>query len=205
MDMNKAYVLKKEACAPQWHVIDATDKVLGRLATQIAFMLRGKDRSSFTPYVDGGDYVVIINCEKIKLTGNKWKDKIYKRYSGWRSGIKETTAEQMREKKPEDLLHLAVWGMMPKNTLSHSLVKKLKVYAGPHHPHQAQIETTLQQGSTKAALPKGIRVGPKPVESDEIALVTPKAKTAKAKTSASKISDVKKVTKKIVGTKKFTK
>ena len=142
MDMNKAYVLKKEARQPQWHVIDATDKVLGRLATDIAFKLRGKDRAGFTPHTDSGDYVVVINCEKVKLTGNKWADKVYKRYSGWRSGLKTTTAEQMRAKKPEELFHLAVYGMMPKNRLTDALVKKLKVYAGSEHPHAAQIETS---------------------------------------------------------------
>lgn len=142
MDMNKAYILKKEAREPQWHVIDATDQILGRLATDIAFKLRGKDRPGFTPHTDSGDYVVVINCEKVKLTGNKWADKVYKRYSGWRSGLKSTTAEQMRDKKPADLFHLAVYGMMPKNKLTDALVKKLKVYAGSEHPHAAQIETS---------------------------------------------------------------
>ena len=154
MDMNKAYVLKKELRAPQWHLIDATDKVLGRLATEIAFKLRGKDRACFTPHTDSGDYVVIINCEKVKLTGNKWADKIYNRYSGWRSGLKSITAEQMRDKKPADLFHLAVYGMMPKNKLTDVLVKKLKVYAGSEHPHAAQIETSLKAATSRVGAPK---------------------------------------------------
>ena len=157
MDMNKAYVLKKEERAPQWHLIDATDKVLGRLATEIAFKLRGKDRACFTPHTDSGDYVVVINCEKVKLTGNKWQDKVYKRYSGYRSGLKETTAEQMRDKKPADLFHLAVYGMMPKNKLTDALVKKLKVYAGSEHPHAAQIETSIKETTNRMGVPKFVK------------------------------------------------
>jgi len=141
MDMNKSFVLKKEARTPKWHVIDASGKVLGRLATQVADILRGKDKAEYTPHTDSGDYVVVINCEKIALTGNKWKDKKYVRFTGWRSGLKETSAEEVLQKHPERLIEMAVKGMLPKNKLNRRIIKKLKVYPGAEHPHKAQVST----------------------------------------------------------------
>lgn len=139
MDMNKAFFLKKEDRKPQWHVIDAQGQVLGRLATRIADMLRGKDKAHYTPHTDGGDYVVIINAEKIVLTGKKWTDKTYETYSGWIGGLKVLTAAQMHAKNPEKIIELAVKRMLPKNILNRQVIKKLKVYAGADHPHIAQV------------------------------------------------------------------
>lgn len=139
MDMNKTYFLKKEDRAPKWHVIDAQDQIVGRLATQIADILRGKDKAGYTPHADAGDYVVVINCSGIKFTGDKWNQKIYKRYSGWRSGLKEITAKRMYAKDPGIIMSEAVRGMLPKNKQSSQLIKKLKTYAGAEHPHKAQV------------------------------------------------------------------
>jgi len=141
MSMNKTFFLRKEDCKPKWLVIDASDKILGRLATQVADLLRGKGKAEFTPHTNCGDYVVIINCEKIKLTGNKWKDKVYKTYSGWRGGLKEKTAEEVFEKDPTKIIRLAVKRMLPKNKLSNEVIKRLKVYEGGEHPHTAQLNT----------------------------------------------------------------
>lgn len=140
MDMNKSFYLKKEQRAPQWHVVDATDKVLGRLSTEVADLLRGKKMPWFTPSTDSGDYVVVTNCDKIKLTGNKWADKLYTTYTGWRSGQKERTAEQVFKRDPRDIIIHAVKGMLPKNKLNRAIIKKLKVYVGGEHPHQAQVK-----------------------------------------------------------------
>lgn len=139
MDMNKCFFLKKEDRAPKWHIIDASGQILGRLATQIADILRGKDKPEYTPHADAGDYVVITNCEKIVLTGNKFEDKIYLSYSGWRSGQKERTAKELYKKDPSLLIKYAVKRMLPKNRLSRQVFKKLKVYVGDQHPHVAQI------------------------------------------------------------------
>ena len=141
MDMNKSFVLKKEARDPQWRIIDATDKILGRLATEVADILRGKNKPEYTPHTDSGDYVVITNCEKIRLTGNKMKDKIYVSNSGWIGGKKEKSAEDVMRKDPARLIEYAVKGMLPKNKLSAQVLKKLKVYVGDKHPHKAQIAT----------------------------------------------------------------
>ena len=139
MDMNKSFFLKKEDKDPKWRVIDASGKVLGRLSTEIADVLRGKDKPQYTPHTDAGDYVVIINCDKIRLTGNKWKDKFYARYSGYRSGLKLTSAEDLFKKDPTELIKKSVKGMLPKNRLSRQMFKKLKVYVGSEHPHKAQV------------------------------------------------------------------
>ena len=142
MSMNRAFFLRKEDRDPQWRLIDAQGKVLGRLATEIAEALRGKDKPDYTPHTDGGDYVVVINAEKITLTGNKLngkKGKIYARYTGYIGGYKETTAKDMMENNPERLIEKAVKGMLPDNRLSRQVIKKLKVYAGSEHPHKAQV------------------------------------------------------------------
>ena len=139
MDMNRTFFGKKEAHTPAWRIIDANGKILGRLATEIADALRGKDKPQFTPHADMGDYVVIVNAEKIKLTGKKLEEKVYKRHSGWIGGLKEATVEEMMAKDPSFVITHAVRGMLPKNRLSRQVIKKLKVYAGPKHPHMAQL------------------------------------------------------------------
>ena len=142
MDMNKTFFLRKEDANPQWRLIDASGKVLGRLATEIADILRGKDQAEFTPHTHSGDYVVVINADKIVLTGNKLNDKVYLSYSGYMGGQKSKTAREIMEKTPGKLIELAVKRMLPrtnKSALSRSTLKKLKVYAGAEHPHVAQI------------------------------------------------------------------
>jgi large subunit ribosomal protein L13 len=139
MSMNRSFVLKKEERKPQWRLVDAEGKVLGRLATQVADALRGKDKPYYTPHTDSGDYVVVINADKIVLTGRKWEDKEYVRYSGWSSGKKVATAKEMKEKHPTQIIELAVKGMLPKNKLNRQIIKKLKVYVGAEHPHTGQI------------------------------------------------------------------
>jgi len=122
----------------KWVLMDAENQILGRLATQVAMRLRGKHLPNFTPHVDVGDFVVVVNAEKIRLTGNKWGQKIYYRHSGYMSGLKETTARKMNQEKPEHMIRLAVRGMLPKNRLGRGLLKKLKIYRGGEHPHEAQ-------------------------------------------------------------------
>jgi large subunit ribosomal protein L13 len=122
----------------QWYVVNAQGKVLGRLASEIAKVLRGKNKPIFTPNADAGDFVIVINARGLRLTGKKLQKKIYYRHTDHPGGIRERTAEEMLEEKPEDLMRLAVKGMLPKNRLSRRLVTKLKVYAGPEHPHEAQ-------------------------------------------------------------------
>lgn len=139
MDMNKTFNLRKEDSKPKWRVIDAEGKVLGRLATQIADALRGKDKVTFTPHTDGGDYVVVVNAEKVVLTGRKIDQKEYLSYSGYMGGQKVHTPRDFFKSKPTKVVELAVERMLPKNRLSSQIIKKLKVYAGPNHPHKAQI------------------------------------------------------------------
>ena len=134
----KTYHAKAGEIAPKWHVIDASGKILGRLSTEIAHLLRGKTKPTYTPNADTGDFVVVINAEKVEMTGNKWNEKNYYRHSEWFGGIKSLSAKEMREKKPEFIITEAVKGMLPKNKLSRKLIMKLKVYAGPDHPHGAQ-------------------------------------------------------------------
>lgn len=121
-----------------WYVVDAQDQVLGRLASQIAHRLRGKHKPEFAPHVDNGDFIIVINCEKIKVTGTKMTNKLYRRHSGWVGGLRTTALGDMLREKPESLIMMAVRGMLPKNKLGHAMLKKLKVYAGPEHPHTAQ-------------------------------------------------------------------
>ena len=128
----------------RWYVVDATDRALGRLASQIASRLRGKHQPIFTPHADTGDFIIVINAEKIRLSGRKWHQKVYYRHSGYIGGLKSITAKKLREKKPENLVRHAVWGMLPKNRLGRKLYKKLKVYAGENHPHEAQQPQPLE-------------------------------------------------------------
>ena len=139
MDMNKAFFLRKEDRKPKWHLIDAEGKVLGRLATQIANLLSGKSKAIFTPHVAGGDYVIVINAEKVKLTGNKLDSKIYQRVSGWMGNKKEITAKQVLKTNPTHVIEHAVKGMLPKNKLASLMRQNLKLYIGKDHPHEAQI------------------------------------------------------------------
>jgi len=132
------YSAKKSDIDEKWWLVDAEGEVLGRLATQIAARLRGKHNPLFTPHVDSGDSVVVVNAEKIVLTGRKWAQKKYYHHSGYIGGLKEITAKKLLEKQPEDLIRFAVKGMLPKNRLGRTLLKKLKVYAGGSHPHEAQ-------------------------------------------------------------------
>ena len=151
MDFNKAFYQRKEDRDPQWILVDAKGKVLGRLATWIADTLRGKNKPIFAPHTDWGDYVVVINADKIVMTGNKMRDKIYDRYTGWMGGYKEATAREVMEKHPTRLVELAVKRMLPKNKLNDKIFKKLKVYAGSEHPHAAQITTSEAARAKKAA------------------------------------------------------
>ena len=134
----KTFALKKEEVQRQWFIIDASDKVLGRLATKVADRIRGKDKPTFTPHTDGGDYVVVINAEKIKVTGNKFNDKKYYKHSLYPGGLKTKTFREVIEKNPERVIEDAVKGMLPKNKLGKSMVKKLKVFPGPEHDHESQ-------------------------------------------------------------------
>jgi large subunit ribosomal protein L13 len=122
----------------KWHVIDADSKVVGRLASRVASVLRGKDKPIFTPHVDTGDYVVIVNADKVRFTGNKLEQKVYYHHTGFIGGIKKETAKDIMKENPERIILSAVRGMLPKNRLGRQIFKKLKVYSGPDHPHQAQ-------------------------------------------------------------------
>ena len=139
------YSAKNSDNKGKWWFVDAKGEVLGRLATRIASRLRGKHNPLFTPHADTGDWVVVINADKIVLTGKKWEQKNYYRHSGYIGGLKTTTAKELIEKKPEDLIRFAVKGMLPKNRLGRKLFKKLKVYAGEKHPHQAQMPEIMEQ------------------------------------------------------------
>jgi large subunit ribosomal protein L13 len=127
-----------------WYVVDAESKTLGRLATQIAEVLRGKRKPTYTPHVDVGDFVVVVNAEKVAVTGKKLEDKRYWRHSGYPGGIRSRTLGDMLEKRPEEVIRKAVKGMLPRNRLARQQLRKLKVYAGPEHPHQAQKPETLE-------------------------------------------------------------
>jgi large subunit ribosomal protein L13 len=128
----------------QWYIVDAQGKILGRMATEIARVLRGKNKPIFMPNTDAGDFVIVINARGVKLTGKKLEQKVYYRHTNYPGGIRERTAAKMLAEKPEDIIRLAVKGMLPKNRLSRKLVTKLKVYAGPEHPHEAQKPQPLE-------------------------------------------------------------
>ncbi len=134
----RTYQQKPSEVQRRWFVVDAQGKVLGRLASRVAAILRGKHKPTFTPHVDGGDFVVVVNAEKVKLTGRKLQEKVYYWHTGYPGGIKSATAAQMLERKPEWVIQKAVQRMLPKNPLGRRMLKKLKVYRGPEHPHAAQ-------------------------------------------------------------------
>lgn len=135
----KTYSLKAKEVERRWHVVDAEGRLLGRLASEVAQLLRGKHRPTFTPHMDNGDFVIIVNAAKIKVTGDKLRQKIYYRHSGYPGGLKETTLARMLETRPERVLQAAVKGMLPHNRLSRRILRHLKVYGGPEHPHEAQV------------------------------------------------------------------
>lgn len=145
MNMNKIFFLRQEDQDPRWLVIDARNKVVGRLATQIADLLRGKGKPSYTPHSDAGDYVVVINAEKVVFTGDKMEDKEYVWYTGFIGGQKTRTAKQVMAKDPSRILMHAVKGMMGSTKLGKAQLKKLRIYVGAEHPHQAQITTQAQK------------------------------------------------------------
>jgi large subunit ribosomal protein L13 len=128
----------------KWYVIDAEGQTLGRLATEIARILRGKNKPQYTPHVDVGDFVVVVNAEKVVVTGKKAEQKVYRRHSGYPGGMKETSYERMLERRPTEILRKAVYGMMPKTRLARQQFRKLKIYAGPEHPHAAQNPQKLE-------------------------------------------------------------
>lgn len=140
----KTYMAKSETAEHKWYVVDASGKTLGRLATKIAHVLRGKNKPEFTPHVDTGDFIIVINAEKVIVTGNKAKGKIYENYTGYPGGLKSISFEKLQAKFPERIIEKAVKGMLPKNPLGYAMFSKLKVYAGPNHPHMAQQPKVLE-------------------------------------------------------------
>ena len=140
----KTYSAKTETVKRDWYVVDADGKTLGRLASEIARRLRGKHKPVYTPHVDTGDYIVVVNAEKVRVTGNKEKGKVYYRHTGFIGGIKSITFEKLIAKKPEMVIETAVKGMLPKNPLGRAMYRKLKVYAGPEHNHTAQQPKALE-------------------------------------------------------------
>ena len=140
----KTFIAKEHEIEKKWYLVDGTDKVLGRLASEIAIILRGKNKPIFTPHMDAGDYVVVVNADKVVLTGTKLEQKTYYRHSGYVGGLKKTTAQEMLQKKPENLLKSAVKGMLPKTSLGRRQLSKLKIYAGPDYPHEAQKPERLE-------------------------------------------------------------
>jgi len=141
--MMKTYQAKKEEVTRDWVLVDAEDKILGRLASGIAHRLRGKHKTIYAPYMDTGDFVIVVNADKISLTGKKLTDKVYYHHSGYPGGIKAITAGKLLREKPAEVLRTAVKGMLPKNTLGRAMLKKLKIYAGGDHPHEAQCPRIL--------------------------------------------------------------
>jgi large subunit ribosomal protein L13 len=142
--MNKTYLPSQDSTERNWYVVDATNQRLGRLASEIAMILRGKNKPHFTPFMDTGDFVIVVNAEKIAVTGKKRTQKLYRRHSGRPGGMKTETFAKLQGRIPERIIEHAVKGMLPKNTLGRQLFTKLKVYAGPNHPHQAQKPNVLE-------------------------------------------------------------
>ena len=152
MTINKTFSPKPSDIEREWFVVDATDLPLGRLASEIAQRLRGKHKPTYAPHVDGGDFIVVVNAEKVAVTSDKSQSKIYYRHSGYPGGIKEETFESLLERRPEAIIERAVKGMLPKNKLGRQMAGKLKVYAGPDHPHEAQKPQPLELDVRKVEL-----------------------------------------------------
>ena len=142
--MRTTFIAKTAEIERKWYVVDATDKTLGRLASEVASVLRGKKKPIYTPFLDTGDFVIVINADKVKVTGKKLDQKLYRKHSDYVGGFKETTLRVMMDKKPEEVFKLAVKGMLPKNALGRKMFKKLHVYTGAEHNHQAQKPETLE-------------------------------------------------------------
>lgn len=140
----KTYVTKPDEVEREWFVVDASGKTLGRLATEVARILRGKHKPIYSPMIDVGDYVIVVNAEKVRVTGRKLTQKFYYRHSGYPGGFKQVSLRDMLARHPTRVVEYAVWGMLPKNALGRRMFKKLKVYAGPDHPHQAQNPKSLE-------------------------------------------------------------
>ena len=152
MKRMKTYSLKGAEIDKQWQVIDAAGQVLGRLATQVAILLRGKHKPTFSAHLDMGDFVVVVNADKVRVTGNKMEDKTYYRHTGYMGGLKTINLSRMMERHPERVIELAVRGMLPRNRLGRHLHRHLKVYAGPDHPHQAQVNASRKREAAAAAV-----------------------------------------------------
>lgn len=142
----KSYMARPQEVERKWHVIDAEDKTLGRLASEIARILRGKNKPQYTPHVDTGDFVVVVNADRVTVSGKKAEQKLYRRHTGYPGGLREKSYEQMMDQKPTEILRKAVYGMMPKTRLGRQQFKKLKIYAGPEHPHEAQRPEPYEVG-----------------------------------------------------------
>jgi len=140
----KTYSAKPAEVQREWLLVDATDKTLGRLVSRIAIMLRGKHKAEFTPHVDTGDYVVVVNAEKIRVSGKKETDKVYYRHTGYPGGIKSINFAELRERKPTEIIYKAAKGMLPRGPLGYAMLKKLKVYAGSEHPHTSQTPRQIE-------------------------------------------------------------
>jgi large subunit ribosomal protein L13 len=136
--VQKTYIPKANEISQNWLLVDANDQTLGRIAARVASLILGKHKPTFTPGVDGGDFVVVINAERVRVTGKKMEDKVYSHHSGYPGGLKSITLRQQLEKHPDRVLRAAVWGMLPHNKVGRRLIKRLKIYAGPNHPHAAQ-------------------------------------------------------------------
>ncbi len=140
----KTYQATKEELDPKWYVVNAEGKILGRLSAELAKILKGKNKPTYTPHLDTGDFVIVVNAGKVTLTGKKLKDKVYYHHTGYPGGIKQTTAEKLLAKKPTEVIRTAVKGMLPKNSLGRQMLRKLKIYPGPKHPHEAQKPAPLE-------------------------------------------------------------
>ncbi len=154
----KTYSLSSKDVEVRWHIVDAADKPLGRVATEVVHLLRGKYRPTYTPHMDNGDFVIVVNAEKVRVTGNKSQQKIYYRHSGYPGGLTETPFDRMLEKHPERIIQAAVKGMIPHNRLGRKILRHLKVYKGPDHPHEAQVNAhkgeTAGKGKAKQETPE---------------------------------------------------
>ena len=140
----KTYMARDADIEKKWHIVDAEGKTVGRLATKVAMMLMGKDKPQFTPHADSGDFVIVVNAEKVSFTGKKWNQKAYYSHSGYPGGLKSITAENLLKVKPEEIIRKAVRGMLPKNKWQNRLIKRLKIYTGNTHPHEAQEPEVLE-------------------------------------------------------------
>lgn len=142
--MNKTFSQRKEDAVNNWMIADAKDQILGRFATQVATVLKGKHKPTYTPHIDGGDFVIVLNADQIQLTADKLEKKKYFYFTGYRGHLRESTAKEMRENDPQEMIRLAVWGMLPKGPLGRQMISKLKIYRGAEHPHTAQKPTVMK-------------------------------------------------------------